>query len=618
MATEPTKTLSEERDRTRIPDCYTWNTSDLYASDQAWREAKSRLVSEIPALAGYRGRLGISGRTLLECLTALSHISKEHARLSVYANLIADADTRLSGPLAMVQEMSQIGSEIAAATAFVQPDILALGGDRIDAFIREEPGLTIYRHDLDDILRRKDHTGTAGEEKILADATLMADGPDSIYGIFSNADFPFPEVVLSDGKAIRLDKAAFSLYRSVPNRRDREAVFHTYFSSLHAYRRTFGAQLYAQVKRDMFSARARKYSSCLHSALDSDHIPVDVYTTLLRNVREHLDTFHRYLTLRKALLGLDELHYYDLYCPIVPRFDLEYSYEEAQEHVLASLAPLGDEYRAVVKTAFDRRWVDVSPGDGKRSGAYSNGAAYDVHPYILMNYNGKYDDVSTLTHELGHTMHSHLSNTHQPYPTSRYSIFVAEVASTLNEALLLEHMLATIDDDALKLSLLGNYLDGIRGTVFRQTQFAEFELRIHEMAEGGETLTGDELDLVYGNLTREYYGQDQGICIVDDEINTEWAHIPHFYYNFYVFQYATSFTASAAISERILAGDQDAVRRYMDLLASGGSDYPIVLLKNAGVDMTSAEPFMLTMRKMNRVMEEMEKIVGRLQAKREG
>jgi oligoendopeptidase F len=424
--------------------------------------------------------------------------------------------------------------------------------------------------------------------------------------------------VLSDGKTVHLDKAAFSLYRSAPNREDREAVFHAYFSSLHAYRRTFGAQLYAQVKRDMFHARARKYSSCLHSALDSDNIPVDVYTGLLRNVHKHLDTFRRYLTLRKTLLGLDELHYYDLYCPIVPRLDLEYSYEDAQKHVLASLAPLGEEYRAVVRAAFDRRWIDVYPSDGKRSGAYSNGAAYDVHPYILMNFNGKYDDVSTLTHELGHTMHSHLSNTHQPYPTSHYSIFVAEVASTLNEALLLEHMLATIDDDAVKLSLLGNYLDGIRGTVFRQTQFAEFELRIHEMAEVGETLTGDELDRVYGDLTREYYGHDRGICIVDDEINTEWAHIPHFYYNFYVFQYATSFTASAAISERILAGDQVAVRLYMDLLASGGSDYPISLLKNAGVDMTTAEPFMLTMRKMNRVMEEMEKIIGRLHMKREG
>jgi oligoendopeptidase F len=524
--------------------------------------------------------------------------------------MISDIDTRDSAALARVQEMSQIGSDIAERSAYIQPEILELGPERVAAFIEQEQGLEVFRHELDDTLRRKDHTGTAGEEKIVAAASLMGDGPETIYGVFAEADFPFPEITLVDGTPVRLDKPAFSVQRASTNRDDRRSAFAAYFGRLHDYRRTFGAQLYAQVKRDMFFARARNYPSCLHAALDSSNIPLDVYHSLIRNVRASLPVFHRALELRRKLLGVEVLHYHDLYAPIVPDIDIQYTYDAATSHVLASLAPLGEDYVETVRRAFGERWIDVYPSEGKRSGAYSNGGAYDVHPYILMNYTGKYDDVSTLTHELGHTMHSYLTNRSQPYPTSHYSIFVAEVASTFNEALLLDYMLKTIDDDAVRLSLLGNYLDGIRGTVFRQTKFAEFELTIHEMAERGETLTGDVLNEVYARLTRDYYGEDTAVCIVDDEIQAEWAHIPHFYYQFYVYQYATSFTASAALSERVLAGDREATTSFVDLLCAGGSDYPMNLLRKAGVDMATPEPFGLAMRKMTRVIDEMEKIVA--------
>ncbi len=338
---------------------------------------------------------------------------------------------------------------------------------------------------------------------------------------------------------------------------------------------------------------------------------MSVYSHLVDGVNQALPTFQRYLQLRKRMMKLNELHYYDLYAPLVGSVDLTYTPEESEKHVLAALAPLGADYVAAVKRAFNERWIDLLPSEGKASGAYSSGSAYDVHPYMLINFNGKYTDVSTVAHELGHTMQSYLSNKAQPSPLAAYPIFVAEVASTFNEALLIDYMLKTIKDDNTKLSLLGNYLENIKGTVFRQTQFAEFELRAHEMAEKGQPITGEALDKLYLDVTRKYYGHDKGVCIVDDYIAHEWAFIPHFYRNFYVYQYATSFTASAALSEKVLTGDQAATKRYLAFLSAGGSKYPIDLLKDAGVDMTTSEPLQLTMQKMNRVMDDMETLIGK-------
>jgi oligoendopeptidase F len=609
--------LGQQRDRSKIPDAYRWNLADIFPTDDAWLKAKEAFAAKIGdpnkkddgVLHQYEGKLAESPQTLLACLNLSSDLGKEFARLSVYAGLASDQDTRQSENLKMVQAMGQIGSTFGAKAAYIEPELLKMGRANLDRFIAQEPKLAIYRQNIDDVLRREGHTGSQEVEKIIADASLMADGPDNIYGIFSNAEFPYPSVTLSDGKTVKLDKAAFTLYRSVQNREDRKKVFQAFFGKINEFRATFGTQLYAEVKKDMFYARARKYNSSVESALDGSNIPVEVYRSLVKNVDNNLGTFHRYLKLRARMIGVDQLHYYDLYAPLVKHVDIDYSYEEAEKLVLASLKPLGEDYIAVAKKGFADRWLDVYPTEGKRSGAYSQGGAYDVHPYMLLNYNGKYDDVSTLAHEFGHTMHSYLSNSSQPYPTSQYSIFVAEVASTFNEALLLDYMLKTIKDDDARLTLLGTYLDGLRGTLIRQTQFAEFELRIHEMAEKGETLTGDVLDALYMEITKKYYGHDKGVCIVDDEIKAEWAYIPHFYYNFYVFQYATSLTASGALSEEVLAGDKDATKRYLQLLKSGSSDYPIALLKKAGIDMTTSVPFDLAVKKMNRVMDEIEKIL---------
>ncbi len=603
--------FSQQRDRSKIPEQYKWNTADVYPTEAAWKDAKLKLVSEIPAIAQYRGSLASEATKLLECLELTSRLAKELARLSTYASLNLDQDTRVQSHLAMQQEVSQIGSSFAAATAYIEPEILDMDPDSVRSFVQKEPGLATHRHYLDDILRRKAHTGTAGEERIIAEAGLMADAPSSIHDIFADADFPYPELSLSTGKVVKLDSAGFSLHRASRVRRDRRRVFETFLGRLNDFRRTFGTQLNAQVKQDLFYMRARNYHSCLESALDANNIPVSVYHGLMANVNRQLGTFHRYLKLRRRMLGAGQLHYYDLYAPLVPSADLQYSVEEAERHVLAALKPLGDDYVSVVQKAFRERWIDLFPTEAKRSGAYSNGAAYDAHPYILLNYNGKYDDVSTLAHELGHTMHSYLSNKNQPYATSRYPIFVAEVASTFNETLLLDYMLKQIKDDRIRLSLLGNYLEGLKGTIFRQTQFAEFELRIHEMVEKGTSLTGDSLNSAYGELVRKYYGHDQGICIVDDYVKAEWMFIPHFFYNFYVYQYATSFTASAALSESMMAGDKSATRRYLEFLSSGGTDYPIELLRKAGVDMTTSVPFDQTIAKMNRVMDDMEKILDK-------
>jgi oligoendopeptidase F len=602
----------KERERSRIPDKYKWDLTDIFPNDDAWTEAKQKLIAGFPALSAFRGKLSESPAKLLECIEMASWLRKECTRLACYASMKSDLDTRDAKYLAMDQEMGQIASDLSALDSFIDPEILGIGEDTIAQFLHGEPRLAVYRHILDDILRRRNHTRSEGEEKIIAEANLMADSPVSINSVFTNADFPYPEIQLEEGTTVRLDPAAFSLHRRSPNRENRKKVFAAYLGKLNEFRRTIGAQLAAEARKNMFFTRARTYGSCLERALDGNNIPVSVYKSLIAGAHAHFATLHRYLRLRKRLLELEELHYYDLYAPIVKELELNYSFDQAVDHVLASLAPLGPDYLETAQRALSNRWIDVYHNHGKRSGAYSNGSVYDIHPYMLLNYNGKYDDVSTLTHELGHTMHSYLANKAQPYALSHYSIFVAEVASTFNEALLLDHMLKVEMRDEVRLSLLGNYLDNARATVFRQVQFAEFELKIHETAEQGTALTGDLLNSLYASIAREYYGHDKGICVVDEEIQTEWAYIPHFFYNFYVYQYATSFTASAAISERVLAGEKGAVPSYIALLSSGGSDYPIELLRKVGVDMTTPQPFESVMLRMNRVMDEIETIASRL------
>jgi len=603
--------LAQTRERAEISDKYKWNLKDLYPSDEAWNKAKQELVEQFDRVSEYQGKLADSASELLACLEFNSHISKEFGRLYSYAHMKSDEDVGNSKYLAIKQEIQQLSTDYSSKAAFIRPEIAEMDKTKIDKFIKQKSGLKIYEMLLYDIQRTKAHTLSEKEEKILAQASLLADGPSSIFTVFSNAEMPYPEITLSDGTKARLTKAGYAQHRASSNRDDREAVFQAFWKTFEKFKGTFGTQLYANVKKDMFYARTRGYESSLHSALDENNIPIEVYLALIENVNSNLDSFHRYLKLKKRMLGVETLKYSDLYAPVVKGIDLKYTFDEAKKLAIDSMKPLGSSYCRSIGKAFKERWIDVYPTRGKRSGGYSNGSAYDVHPYILLNYNGQYEDVSTLAHELGHAMHSYYSNKNQPYPTADYSIFVAEVASTFNEALLIHKMLEEIKDDDIRLSLLMNYLDGVKGTVFRQTQFAEYELRIHEKAERGEPLTGDVLTELYGEILKKYYGHDKGVCHIDDLYTVEWAYIPHFYYNFYVYQYSTSFTASTALAEKVLGKERGAVGKYIEFISSGGSDYPIELLKKAGVDMTTAEPFNKTMVAMNRAMDEIESILAK-------
>ena len=607
-----TLTAGQDRDRASIDEHYKWNLADIYPDLVVWRAAKGAIARQLPDLRRFEGRLGSSAQMLADALDEVSAVDKEIARLSVYAGMLADQDTRDAGPQGMQQEMQQLAADFKAQTAYIEPELLRVGLQTLEQFIASESRLQIYSFYLHDLARRARHTLSDSEEKILADAMPLAASGHNIYNILTNADFPYPTITLDDGRTARVDPSGYAELRTLPNRGDREKAMSTFFTSLGAFNRTFGTMMNANVQRMAFYAKARKYASHLDAALDGPNIPVRVYARLIDGINRWLPSFHRYLKLRRRMMGISEaLRYFDLYAPLVAEVQLTFTPEEAQQRILDAFRPLGREYCDVVQRSFTERWIDFFPSVGKRSGAYSEGGAYDVHPYMLLNYLGQYNDVSTLAHELGHTMHSYYSNTRQPYVLANYPTFVAEVASTFDEALLIHRVLRDISDPSTRLSLLGSFLENVKATVFRQTQFAEFELLMHQTAERGEPITGETLNRIYLDVTRRYYGHAEGICVVDDYVQYEWSYIPHFYMSFYVFQYATSFTAAEALSEKVLAGDEHARRRYLAFLGSGTSKYPIELLKDAGVDMTTDEPLDFTMRKMNRVMDEIEEMLAR-------
>ncbi len=594
-----------------IPEEYTWNFSDMYASDDEWRQEVERFKSQLGEIEQFKGTLTESPSNLLKALQFNSKLMKKAAKIYSYISMKSDIDTREMKYNGMKQEIQQLFSDLGARAAFFNPEILSAGQEKIEKFIKEEPRLEVYRMGLENLFRMKEHTLSEAEERIMALAGMVTGTPHSIYNTFSNAEMPKPEVELTSGEKINIGSAEYGLYRASPNREDRRRVFETYWNNYSRFSGSYGEMLYGNVKSQIFNARARNYESSLKASLYPNNIPVEVYHSLVENVNKNLPAFHRYLKIKKRMLGVDTLKYFDLYAPVVKDLDLKYNYDEATEMILESLKPLGEEYVATVKKALNERWIDVYPSEGKRSGAYSNGSDYNGHPYILLNYNDLYSDVSTLSHELGHTMHSYYSNKTQPFPLADYTTFVAEVASTFNEVLLFNYMLDRIDNDDVKLSLLMNWLDGFKGTLFRQTQFAEFELRIHEEAEAGKSLTGDTFSDIYGEIVERYYGHDKNICYINDYVHMEWAYIPHFYYDFYVYQYSTSFTASISLAEKVLSGDKQALENYLAFLSSGGSDYPIELLKKAGVDMTASEPFDKTIDAMNKVMDEIETILDK-------
>lgn len=592
--------------RDAVPESRKWDLSDIYPTETAFLSARDKFSGEIPHLSDFRGKLVSSSKELLQALDIYFDMIKTYSRLSSFASMTADQNMKDPHGEHLRKETRQLGIRFSEIASYIVPEIIAMGEDTLHKFMAENPALRPYRMYLDDIMRTARHTLTEKEERILSRTGMLAGVAGNTYGLFTNSDMVFPTVTLSDGTKLQLNQANYGKYRGSENRQDRELVFREFWKTFNHYENTFGALLYASVQQDWFYAVTRNYKSSVEAALDGDNIPTSVYTGLIDNIHDHLPALHRYLALRKKMMGLDVLKYSDLYPSLVRGVDVEYPFETACGHVLDAVAPLGNEYVAPLREALQSRWADVYPTDGKRSGAYSNGACFDVHPFVLLNHKDDYESLSTIAHEFGHAMHSWFSNRNQPYATSDYSIFVAEVASTFNENLLNRHLLASTHNREMKLFLLGHALERIRTTIFRQAMFAEFELEIHSAVEKQQALTGEAFTEIYLALARKYYGHDEGVCQVDAEYGVEWAFIPHFYYNFYVYQYATGMIAATALSEKVTVKGADAAKRYLEFLKSGCSDHPIPILRKAGADLETPDPFELTIGVFHRTMDQIE------------
>lgn len=613
--TTPTPPKQEqEKKMTEKPDMDTdpnnrWNLADLYPSAQAWEEDFGKTQARLSELEKFEGRLS-APPVLADCLDMYFDVGNQLSRLGSYAHMYLDENTKNPVALGLKQRADNLGTQFSQSTGFIEPEILAIENADAKSLAAAEPRLTVYQHYLDNVVRQRPHTLDEKGEKIMAATGLMSGAAASIYGILTNADMPWPTVTLSDGTEARLDGAGYSRYRAVPNRDDRKLVFDTFFAKYREYEQTMGVALSANLMEDVFYSETRNYDNCLAKAVSGENVPEAVYRTLVQVTNDNLGTLHRYLKIRARMLGIDQLAYYDLYPPLVTT-DLTFPIDEGKALFIESLAPLGKSYVDTVKQGFEQRWMDVFPREGKRSGAYSSGSVYGVHPYVLMNYTDNYDAVTTLAHEWGHTMHSHLANTAQPLPTADYDIFMAEVASTFNEALLLDHMLKTAASDEERLFYLGSALETLRGTFFRQTMFAEFELAIHEAAEKREALTGARFSEIYLELVRRYMGHTEGVATVADAYAVEWAYIPHFYYNFYVYKYATSIAASALFAKQVQNGEEGAAERFLAILKAGGSKYSYDMLKDAGVDLATPAPYEALMQQMNAIMDEIERITAK-------
>ena len=580
------QTVQTIKSRSDIPLEYTWNLESIYATNDDWESDFQRLQQRVPTLEALQGTLDQSGQSLWLVLQKHDELFELLEHLFVYASMRKDEDTTNSLYLGMTDRVGQLYVRLLTAASFIEPEILALSQDTIDRFFQEAPELSLYRQQLNDLNRKRGHVLSTAVEAVLAAAGEMAEGPSSIFTMIDNADLKLPVIVNENGEAVELTKGNYQIFIRSNNRTVRKAAFEAMHGTFLKQRNTIAATFAAQVKADIFYARQHRYDSPREMALASYNIPVSVYDMLIESVHESLPLLNRYLKLRKRILQLDDLHMYDLYVPIVEEASEDVSYDEARTIVAEALAPLGTAYVTTLRNGFARRWIDVFETPGKRGGAYSGGA-YKTQPFILLNFQNNRESMFTLAHELGHSMHSFFTRSQQPYQYGEYTIFVAEVASTLNEALLTEHLLRTTTDRIQRLAVLNHSLEGFRGTLYRQTMFAEFEQQAHSQAEQGEPLTADSLSALYHALNEQYYGSE---TIIDALIDIEWARIPHFYSSFYVYQYATGISAASALAQQILHEGQPAVDRYLHFLHSGSSDYSIELLKKAGVDMTSPEP----------------------------
>lgn len=594
----------EARKREDIAEEYLWRLEDIYKNQDEWEKDFNRVKELIEQIGPYQGRVGESAETLKQVLEILNEMQRKGDNLYVYSRMRRDEDNSNAEYQTLFDRAEGLSVQSNSAVAFVVPELLAMSREQVKEYEKAEPELAVYAHYFDELFRQKEHILGEKEERLLAMSADLSSASNNIFTMLNNADIKFPRIRDENGQEVELTKGRYGRFMESRDRRVRKDAYEGLYSSYKSLSNTLAATLSSSIKRDIFYARARNYPSALHAALDQDNVPVEVYNQLIASVNSHLNSMYRYMKIRKKLLQVDPLYMYDIYVPLIADFDMKVTYEEAREMTLQGLKPLGEEYLSILQQGYQGRWIDVYENRGKTSGAYSWGT-YDTHPYVLMNYDDKLDDLFTLAHEMGHSLHSYYSNKTQPYVYSQYSIFVAEVASTVNESLLIDHLLKNTDNPREKMYLLNHYLEQFRGTVYRQTMFAEFEKMIHERVEAGDALTPETLGEMYLELNKKYYGPE---VEMDDDICVEWARIPHFYSAFYVYKYATGFSAATAIKQSILEEGQPAVDRYLNFLKSGSSDYPINLLQKAGVDLTTPEPVEKALTYFGQLLDEFEKL----------
>lgn len=598
--------MQTQTKRSEIAQEYTWNLESIFPTDADWEREYKALSQRIPELEALKDTLEQGGKALFTVLQTRDAIFEKLEALYAYSSMRKDEDTTNSTYQGMQDQAMQIVVRATTAASFIEPEILALPQAKLDQFVQAYPELKLYEHQLHDVSRNRPHVRSAEVEAVLAAAGEIAEAPDAIFSMIDNADLKLPVITDETGKEVELTKGNYLVYIRSTDQRVRKEAFEALHTTFLKQRNTIATTLSAQVKSGLFYTHQRGFTSTRERALFHNNIPVSVYDNLVATVTEHIPLLNRYMKLRKRMLQLDELHLYDLYVPIVAETIDEITYEQARDTVIEALAPLGENYTTILKSAFSKRWIDVYETPGKRGGAYSGGA-YATQPFILLNFQNKRDSMYTLAHELGHSMHSYFTRHNQPFQYGDYTIFVAEVASTLNEGLLTAHLLKTTTDRAVRLAILNHSLEDLRGTLFRQTMFAEFEQLIHQHGEEGQPLTADTLSEAYREINAKYYG---GEAVIDELIAIEWARIPHFYYNFYVYQYATGISAASALVQQILNEGQPAVERYLNFLRSGSSEYSIELLKKAGVDMNTPEPIRLALKLFDDHLTQMENLLS--------
>ncbi len=604
LATAPVHTILAEEDAAVDPK-YTWDLTELFPTVEAWDKARQEVLAEFEKIEARRGTLGDSADSLYQAYRHVSDTLKKGGRVFVYASLNADEDLRESESQERRQLAQIMFAQFNEATAWMQPELIEVGREVIESYIKEDERLAPFAFQLDNSLRNEPHTLGAEAEQTLSYLSQTFGAPSNTYTLIANSDIPWPTVTMSSGVEARIDSQGYTKFRSSRVRDDRKLAFDTFWGKWNEYRNTVGMILNSHVQTQVGLAKARNYDSVLHRELHQDNLPPAVYHTLVEQVNKALPTLHRYFQLRGRMLGVEQMHYYDIYPPLVSlqkNFDLE----ESKEITLDAMSVLGKDWVKLQKKAMDERWMHVYPQRGKRSGAYMSGFAYDVHPYILLNHNDDYSSLSTFAHEWGHAMHTLYARQEQPFETASYATFIAEIPSTSLELILQDYMQQNAETIDERLYYLGHALENMRGTFFRQTMFAEFELALYEAAERGEALSGDRITEIYGEILRRYHGHDDGVVIIDDLYTNEWMFVPHFYFNMYVFQYATSQTAGTALYQKIVDEGEAGVENYKDLLRAGGSNYPFLLLTDAGVDLTKPDPYEAVVAKMNAIIDEME------------